>query len=116
MAAASPVAGTERYGQLFHGFADRSRLLIIDSLRQRELRVGDVVAATGLSQPNVSSHLACLWECGLVARERHGREIHYRLVDGVAALFAAADVVINAAGETLGACPRYGSKPMRSAA
>ena len=102
----------DRYGQLFHGFADRSRLSIIGSLRQGEQRVSDVVAATGLSQPNVSSHLACLWECGLVARERRGREIHYRLLDGVADLFQAADVVIAAAGATLGVCPRYGSKPV----
>ena len=118
-AAASTLAlgvETDRYGQLFHGFADRSRLAIIASLLQGGRRVSDVVAATGLSQPNVSSHLACLWECGLVARERHGREIHYRLLAGVADLFAAADAVIDAAGETLGACPRYGSKPIRNIA
>lgn len=99
----------DRYSELFHGFADRSRLSIIDSLRLGEQRVSDVVAATGLSQPNVSSHLACLWECGLVARERRGREVHYRLLDGVADLFAAADIVFAAAGETIGVCPRYGA-------
>lgn len=96
------------YSQLFHGFADRSRLSIIGSLRDGERRVTDLVAATGLGQPNVSGHLACLWECGLVARERRGREVYYRLLDGVAELFLAADAVLAAAGETVGACPRYG--------
>jgi len=70
--------------------------------------VSDVVAATGLSQPNVSSHLGCLWECGLVARERRGREVHYRLIDGVDELLGAADAVLDRAGDTVGACPKYG--------
>ena len=96
--------------QLFHGFADRSRLSIVEALRGGERRVSDVVATTGLTQPNVSMHLACLWECGLVAREKRGREVYYRLIPGVAELLAAADRVLGQAGETVGACPRYGSR------
>ena len=93
---------------LFHGFSDRSRLAIMDALLDRERRVGEIVTATGLSQPNASMHLACLWECGLVAREKRGREVYYRLIDGVAELFAAAEGVLARAGSTVGACPRYG--------
>lgn len=94
--------------QLFGGFADRSRLSILESLRGGERRVSDLVAATQLSQPNVSAHLACLWECGLVAREKRGREVHYRLIPGVTALLSAADQILAVAGATVGACPRYG--------
>lgn len=93
---------------LFHGFSDPSRLSIVEVLADGERRVSDVVAATGLTQPNASMHLACLWECGLVAREKRGREVYYRLVDGVGELLAAADGVVTAAGATMGACPRYG--------
>lgn len=93
---------------LFHGFSDRRRLEIVEQLAGGERRVSDIVAATGLSQPNVSSHLGCLWECGLVARERRGREVHYRLIDGVDELLAAADSVLDRAGDTVGACPKYG--------
>ena len=95
--------------QLFHGFSDRSRLSIVAALRVGERRVSDVVEGTGLTQPNVSMHLACLWECGLVAREKRGREVYYRLINGVADLLAAADAVLAEAGQTIGACPRYGS-------
>ncbi len=95
--------------QLFHGFSDASRLSIVEALRDGERRVSDVVGATGLTQPNVSMHLACLWECGLVAREKRGREVFYRLLPGIADLLAAADGVLVEAGETVGACPRYGS-------
>lgn len=103
-------------GILFRGLADLSRLSILEALRGGEQRVTDLVRATGLSQPNTSAHLACLWECGLVARERRGREVHYRLVDGVANLLAAADAVLVRAGETVGACPRYGAARGRRAA
>jgi DNA-binding transcriptional ArsR family regulator len=92
---------------LFRGLADQSRLVILEQLAEREQRVSDLVEATGLSQPNVSAHLACLWDCGLVARQRHGREIHYRLIPGMQQLFRATDGVLAKAGETVGACPRY---------
>ena len=109
MRAETPNGNLLLHAQLFHGFSDRSRLSIVEALRDGERRVSDVVAATRLTQPNVSMHLACLWECGLVAREKRGREVYYRLIDGVANLLAAADAVLAEAGETVGACPRYGS-------
>jgi ArsR family transcriptional regulator, cadmium/lead-responsive transcriptional repressor len=92
---------------LFRGLSDQSRLLILEQLAGGGQRVSDLVEATGLSQPNVSAHLACLWDCGLVARERRGREIHYRLIPGMQRLFSATDAVLAKAGETVGACPRY---------
>lgn len=100
---------------LFHGLADRSRLAILAELSEGERRVTDIVTATGLAQPNVSTHLACLWECGLVARERRGREVHYRLVEGADELLRAADRILETAGETLGACPRYARGGARAA-
>lgn len=93
---------------LFHGFSDRSRLGILEALRDGERRVADIVAATGLTQSNASMHLSCLWDCGLVTRERRGREVHYRLGEGVAEVLAAADRVLEHAGDTVRACPRYG--------
>lgn len=102
------MSDTELRATLFHGFSDRSRLRILEALVEGERRVGDIVAATGLTQSNASTHLACLWECGLVARERRGREVYYRLTAGVADVFAAADQVLERAGDTVGPCPRYG--------
>ncbi len=76
----------------------------------------DLAAATGLSQSNVSKHLACLWDCGLVERERRGREIHYRLVDGLTDLLNAADQVLELTGDRVLACPRFGRATQREAA
>lgn len=67
--------------KLFRGFADPSRLSIIEALRSGPLHVGAIVELTGLSQPNVSNHLRCLSECGLVQAEQRGRFVDYRLGD-----------------------------------
>lgn len=93
---------------LLQGLADRSRLALLGELANGSHRVSDLVAATGLGQPNVSKHLTCLWDCGLVERERQGREIHYTLSPGVRDLLQTADAIANRASDRLLACPRYG--------
>jgi DNA-binding transcriptional ArsR family regulator len=102
------MAATQLRAVLFHGLADHSRLAILGELERGERRVSDLVVSSGLTQSNVSKHLACLWECGLVERDRRGREIHYRLVAGIAELLGSADAVLAATGERVRACPRYG--------
>jgi len=72
---------TELKAKLFRGFSDSSRLGILDTLRKGRKTVSEIVELTGLSQPNVSNHLACLRECGLVTREQRGKFIHYELAD-----------------------------------
>lgn len=67
--------------KLFHGFADPSRLAIIETLRSGEKPVSMIVLETALSQPNVSAHLACLRDCGLVESRQDGRRVYYRLAD-----------------------------------
>jgi ArsR family transcriptional regulator, cadmium/lead-responsive transcriptional repressor len=109
-------ASTDARAVLLHGLADRSRLALLEQLTDRSRRVSDLVKATGLTQTNVSRHLACLWDCGLVERERRGREIHYRVVEGLEELLAAADRVLERTGDRVMACPRYGRLAARTAA
>jgi ArsR family transcriptional regulator, cadmium/lead-responsive transcriptional repressor len=86
--------------KLFRGLGDPSRLSILEALREKPLTVGEIVAITGLNQPNASNHLSCLAGCGLVLREQHGRFVFYRLSDErVSALLALA-------GELLGEVAR----------
>jgi len=95
----------ELHSVLLHGLSDRSRLRILEALRGDERRVTEIVTETEMGQPNVSKHLACLWGCGLVAREKRGREVFYWLIPGVEELLSAVDQVLESAGETVGACP-----------
>jgi DNA-binding transcriptional ArsR family regulator len=64
---------------VFRGLADPARLSCLLAVREQPRTVTEVVAVTGLSQPNVSKHLACLRVCGLVRAERSGRFVSYQL-------------------------------------
>lgn len=72
----------ELEAKLFRGFAEPSRLAILTALQEGPKTVTELVALTGLSQPNTSNHLACLRECALVRAEADGRLVRYELADG----------------------------------
>lgn len=72
---------TDLKAKLFRGFADPSRLSILEALRDNPQTVSQIVAITGLGQSNVSNHLSCLRDCGLVVSEQQGRYVRYRLSD-----------------------------------
>ena len=76
--APAPVDVLSKY---FRAFADQTRLSILDLLIERERSVGELVAATGQSQPNVSNHLACLRWCGFVVTRREHRRVYYAIAD-----------------------------------
>ena len=100
--------------KFFRGLADPSRLAILESLRPASQTVGAIVTATGLTQSNVSNHLSCLLECGLVTREQRGRFAVYALADQrVEALLSLADDVIADLSDTLNACVRYDASERR---
>ena len=94
--------------KLFRGFSDASRLAILDALRSGPLSVGDVVQRTGLSQSNVSNHLSCLLECGLVTRVPRGRYAYYQLGDDrVALVLRTADELLSEVAKGIYECSRY---------
>lgn len=65
--------------KFFRSLGDPTRLAILQVLAGGERRVGDLVAELGTSQPNISGHLACLKECGLVLARPQGRAVYYSL-------------------------------------
>ena len=98
--------------KLFRGLADPSRLAILEALRTGPRTVTEIVEATGLAQSNASNHLACLWDCGLVAREQQGRFVHYRLSDSrVDTLLGLADALLAEVAKGVYECTRYTKEP-----
>ena len=94
--------------KLFRGLADPSRLRVLEALLDGPRCVSDIVAATGLTQPNASSHLTCLWECGLADRDQRGRFVFYRIADArVARLLNVASDLLVTVGEQVFVCTRY---------
>ena len=103
-----PARALALKAKLFRGFSDASRLAILDALRPEPLSVGALVRRTGLSQPNVSNHLSCLLDCGLVARTQQGRHAYYQLSDDrVAGLLRTADELLSEVARGVYECSRY---------
>lgn len=61
--------------------ASPRRLEIIHRLAEGPREVGRLAEELGVSQPNVSQHLAVMRAAGIVEAERDGREVRYRLSD-----------------------------------
>jgi ArsR family transcriptional regulator len=66
---------------LFKGFADPTRIRILNLLVAGELCVCDLVEILALPQPTVSRHLGYLRRMGLVETAREARFAHYRLAE-----------------------------------
>lgn len=95
--------------KLFAGFADRTRLAIVVELARGERRVTDLVAAVNGTQGNVSGHLRCLRECGLVADRPDGRQVFYRIAQPeVFEVLRAAEALLAVTGEAIEYAPTYG--------
>ncbi len=94
--------------KLFRGLADPSRLGILEALGSGPHTVTDLVAITGLSQSNVSNHLGCLRDCGLVGSIPQGRFVCYELSDPRVARFLrlAAELLADVA-QGVYDCTRY---------
>lgn len=75
-----PVA-YEQAADLLRALAAPVRLALVDLLADAPRCVHELVDALGISQPLVSQHLQKLRAAQLVATERRGREVVYRLSD-----------------------------------
>jgi DNA-binding transcriptional ArsR family regulator len=64
----------------FEVVAEPARRELMDLLLDGPRSVGELVAATGLSQPNTSRHLRILREAGLVSVTAHAQQRLYALV------------------------------------
>ena len=72
---------THGIADLFAALADPTRVRVIAALAHGDLCVSDLAATVGLSTSAVSHQLRVLRDIGLVAGEREGRHVRYRLDD-----------------------------------
>lgn len=94
--------------KLFRGFGDPTRLSILESLREGEKSTSQIVKEVGQSQSNVSNHLACLLDCGLVKNRRQGRNIYYSLSDRkVLKILEESDLLLSEIAHRVYECVNY---------
>jgi DNA-binding transcriptional ArsR family regulator len=104
----SSPSESELLAKYFRVLADHGRLRILELLAgDGEVTVGDIARRLGLSQPNVSNHLACLRWCGFVETRREHRTAYNRIADPkVVDLIALARNLLEANEEHVGSCRR----------
>ena len=70
----------DRVVEIFRALSAEARLCIVKELSADEEKcVHDLVGCCGLGWSTVSHHLAILREAGIVASEKRGQQIFYRL-------------------------------------
>jgi DNA-binding transcriptional ArsR family regulator len=108
MIQAADVAERTLAAKLFRSLGDPTRLAIVQLLATGERRVTDLVAEVGTSQPNVSGHLACLKECGLVIDRPQGRAVYYSLAGPeLFDVLRSAETLLASVGHQIELCPNY---------
>ena len=75
------LGGRQVLAKFFRALADPTRLILLEFLVNDEHTVSECFQIAGLSQGRVSSHLACLADCGYVVARREGRHTYYRVAD-----------------------------------
>jgi ArsR family transcriptional regulator, cadmium/lead-responsive transcriptional repressor len=95
--------------RFFRVLGDATRLRVLELLESGELPVRELMAATGVAQARMSTHLACLRHCGFVVAERRGKEVYYRLaLGGLDEMLANSDGVMAPLADQLASCSRIG--------
>ncbi len=65
--------------EVYKALADPTRRRILQLLREREMTAGEIAEHFDLAKPTLSGHFAVLREARLVAPEKSGTTITYRL-------------------------------------
>ena len=73
------VARSATTTDAFSAVAEVSRRQLLDAIGAGEVTVGELVDRVGLTQPQVSKHLAVLREVGLVSVRADGKHRRYRV-------------------------------------
>ena len=67
--------------QRFRVLAEPMRIKLLDRLRDGDATVGELQAALGASQQNISKHLGILHGAGMVTRTKDGNHARYSIAD-----------------------------------
>ena len=103
--------------RLGRALADPTRSRIILTLLDRPAYPAELARDLDLTRSNVSNHLACLRDCGLVDFRPQGRASVYRLArPELLDMLRAAEAVLEATGNAVALCPNYGHPTTRKKA
>ena len=65
---------------IFHALSDKTRLKILELVKETPYCVSDICKQFDMTQPSISHHLDILKRAGLVESEKKGREVYYKFI------------------------------------
>jgi DNA-binding transcriptional ArsR family regulator len=65
--------------KFIRGFSDKTRLQILECIKNGEKTVSQIVEELQGNQSNISQHLACLKGCGIIVGRQEGKFVYYSL-------------------------------------
>jgi ArsR family transcriptional regulator len=72
----------DEVASILKALANPRRLMLLCKLAEQDrMSVGELAEAVGISQSALSQHLAVMRDEGLVAFDRAGQTLHYRIAD-----------------------------------
>ncbi|MFD2629461.1 ArsR/SmtB family transcription factor [Oceanobacillus kapialis] len=93
--------------KFLHGLSNKSRVQILESLKEDEKTVSQIVQDINGNQSNISQHLSCLKGCGLVVSRQEGKYVYYRVRNQlVRDLLTMIDVVLEDVENDVACCDR----------
>ncbi|KAB7704369.1 metalloregulator ArsR/SmtB family transcription factor [Bacillus aerolatus] len=91
--------------KFLRGFADKTRLQILDCIKEEEKAVSQIVKEINGNQSNISQHLSCLKGCGIITGRQEGRNVYYSIRnEETRQLLAMFDIVLNQVEQDVACC------------
>lgn len=92
------------YGLFFQALSNKTRLDILDLLRNKSCTVNELSEKLNLEQSRVSHALKCLVNCAFVSGKPNGKERIYSINENVEGLFRIVDSHVKNYCEELESC------------
>ena len=89
----------EVHAEMCKVFSNSTRLEILNLLRDKQLSVTELIEKTRLSQANISQHLSIMKSKDIVASDRKGKNIYYKLTNSK--IIKAFDIIRDVLAEKL---------------
>ena len=91
--------------KFIRGFSDKTRLQILECIKDDERTVSQIVEQLQGNQSNISQHLSCLKGCGIIARRQEGKNVYYGLSnEKVREMLMMFDSVLSLVHESVAKC------------
>jgi DNA-binding transcriptional ArsR family regulator len=94
--------------QFLRAFGDKTRIQILESIKNGEKTVSQIVDSVEGNQSNISQHLACLRGCGIIIGRPEGKYVYYGLRnEQIKELLTTFDDVLSQIQDNLACCENH---------